>query len=318
MSHGHYLLKGEERPMEIFEVGAKDSAPFVAPPVNHPSPGSGKLRRWNLFREFSLGMLALGCALLGKLALDQKTAWGARADLWFSAQLQRAVAAWTPSRAGEILLVDLADVRPQPVNFPPLPGEAAPRHATPRKELAEIIEAIAVHKPRAIAVDIDFSPWEDGRPATPEDPVFFERMLDASKVHDVPIYLGVYRQRFKEAREWLGDEKFSGLAAGIAVPSDPAASYYYVRWQWGYAVASPLANLALAAAEKKDEAGQDPPARWAFQAAQMREVVSSRAKPLGMMSWARVDLSRLSALESLSVTGTGTINDNRRSRGLHR
>jgi CHASE2 domain-containing sensor protein len=91
--------------------------------------------------------------------------------------------------------------------------------ATPREPLKEMIEALAEQKPKAIGIDIDFSPDENGY-ILPRDPDFFEFCLALTRRTGIPVFLGIKRTIGNPAAEWLGDERNEELAAGILVPRD--------------------------------------------------------------------------------------------------
>jgi hypothetical protein len=108
-----------------------------------------------------------------------------------------------------ITIVDISRLRPRP------------GAATPRGTLREAIDAIADQAPRAIGVDIDFSPDEWGY-LDARDPEFFRFCLDTRARKGVPVFLGVGRTVLKPPRLWLGDPQFRGLAAQILTPRDNA------------------------------------------------------------------------------------------------
>ena len=113
-----------------------------------------------------------------------------------------------------ITIVDISDLEPQVFNLEGRSGKA-----TPRDSLRQMIEAIADQEPRAIGVDIDFSPDDDGY-IHPRDPEFFQYCLDVSKRKGVPVFLGIRRTISRPPSEWLGSEKYRGLAANILIPKD--------------------------------------------------------------------------------------------------
>lgn len=90
---------------------------------------------------------------------------------------------------------------------------------TPREPLIKLITAIAKQKPRAIGVDVDFSP-EQGRYLTRTDPEFFAACLRLRDVTNVPIFLGIFRSQTLPPDTWLGSRDYEPLAASIVVPND--------------------------------------------------------------------------------------------------
>jgi len=88
---------------------------------------------------------------------------------------------------------------------------------TSRKHLLEILKALAPLRPRAVGIDIDFSPannwWVDDG-----DPEFFKQCLEFSS-NSAPLVLGVFRGMQGDRQGWLGAPEFAPLAGGIWLPS---------------------------------------------------------------------------------------------------
>jgi hypothetical protein len=113
-----------------------------------------------------------------------------------------------------IVVVDISAIRPTPI-----PGAQKDEEATPRTPLLELLSRLAMHGPRAIGVDIDFSPDLDGRvPITSGDGKFFEDCLELERDTKVPIYLGVARTISLPPERWLWRERYQDLAASILAP----------------------------------------------------------------------------------------------------
>ncbi len=102
--------------------------------------------------------------------------------------VRKATYEWLQSRltsSGEppVAVIDISNLRTEAV-----PG-AREVEATPRVKLIELIKALLSQQPKAIGIDIDFSP-ESGHYITPSDPVFFEFCLQQrQKRNGIPIYL---------------------------------------------------------------------------------------------------------------------------------
>jgi len=115
-----------------------------------------------------------------------------------------------------IYIVDISDLEVASFNIDGQTGKA-----TPREPLRKIIEAVAAWKPRAIGVDIDFSPDQNGY-ITPRDPEFFQSILDLRRKQNMPIFLGIKRSEALRPAVWLGSEDYKALAASITIPKqDP-------------------------------------------------------------------------------------------------
>lgn len=90
---------------------------------------------------------------------------------------------------------------------------------TSRAALRDLLIAVAENRPRAIGVDLDFSPDEAGNLA-PEDIDFFDFCLRLRNVTKIPIFLGIFRSQAMPASAWLGKDSYKDLAASILVPRD--------------------------------------------------------------------------------------------------
>ncbi len=153
-------------------------------------------------------MVVLGAAgwLLGKTLAVQDLTSHARA----------AVLSWVApvERVHEIFILDISRLKPRTQ-----PGGAGTVNATPRDELLEILRSLVMAKPRAIGIDIDFSPHEKAadKPYTPADPEFFRQVMQLRDASGVPIFLGVWRQELNGKERWLGGVEFASLAAGLGI-----------------------------------------------------------------------------------------------------
>jgi CHASE2 domain-containing sensor protein len=91
---------------------------------------------------------------------------------------------------------------------------------TPRVALTNLINTVVEQSPLAIAVDIDFSPSEDGFYRTDEDPKFFDFCREQkTKARSTPIFLGVHENSTVSPDAWLAVPKYKDLAVNIAIDS---------------------------------------------------------------------------------------------------
>ena len=167
-------------------------------------------RAWNILVYIFVGLFST--ALLGgvKLAFEH-TETGHDFELWVFENLQGQLS--SIDRDNPIVLLDIGG----------LPGGKA-SDPTPRKKLEEIIGALADQRPRAIAVDVEFSPKPNDW-ASPDDPEFFDFCLKLSKEKQLPIFLAVGERKAATPQEWLGQEEFKDLAVAVAAnPEDTAVS----------------------------------------------------------------------------------------------
>jgi CHASE2 domain-containing sensor protein len=127
------------------------------------------------------------------------------------------------SRSTPVTIVDISDLAPEEFDIDGLTGTA-----TPRAALQEMIEAISEQTPKAIGIDIDFAPDENGY-IHPRDPEFFQFCLNLRQQKGIPVFLGVKRTMAKAPSEWLGNEKYQELAGSILVPKDSSRMLRIVR-----------------------------------------------------------------------------------------
>lgn len=100
---------------------------------------------------------------------------------------------------------------------------------TPREALTHLINTVVEQSPLAIAVDIDFSPSDDGLYRTDEDPKFFDFCREQkSGPRSTPIFLGVHENSTVSPDAWLGVPKYKDLAVNIAI--DPLKTRRIPLW----------------------------------------------------------------------------------------
>ena len=112
-----------------------------------------------------------------------------------------------------ISVVDIHGLVPNPYGstHPGIP-------VTPRPNLQDLIEAILAHRPRGIAVDIDFAPDEEKKFLAVQDPEFLDYCLEKSRdaTLSTRIRVGIERTLHAQPKDWLRDEKYQRLAGNIA------------------------------------------------------------------------------------------------------
>lgn len=193
--------------------GVRDIGRAPAPPANgkrHQSRG--------ILRDLLKGLLFIALVLAIKLVVE-RTTFGKQLELMSYNLLQLQLS----SERVPVTIVDISDLEPQVFNIDGRTGKA-----TPRESLREMIQAIADQEPKAIGVDIDFSPDENGY-IHPRDPEFFQFCLDTQKQTRVPMFLGIKRTISKAPAEWLGSEKYQDLAANILIPKDSKRMVNVIR-----------------------------------------------------------------------------------------
>lgn len=152
--------------------------------------------------------------LMGAQQFVERTTTGQRIYVTSFAVLQEILPNFDPEKRLPIVVVDISAIA----------GGREPGSETPRKRIAELIKAIASAHPRAIGVDIDFSPNEDGWRDWRTDPSFFDMCVSLGRGPEpVPVFLGAYRARDDGPDVWLGSDLFSPLAADVGANTEPSS-----------------------------------------------------------------------------------------------
>jgi class 3 adenylate cyclase len=131
------------------------------------------------------------------------------------------------------------------------------------EKLNELALELADYSPKAIGIDVDFSPRDNGWPIRPNDWNIFARWMALTRPDGsrLPIKVGVFRRRYDAPPNWLGRPEFEPLAAGLLFPEDTQFNYYYI--QDGTGENDRL--LQLGAALHEAAGGQMPPGGPLFQ-----------------------------------------------------
>jgi CHASE2 domain-containing sensor protein len=187
----------------------QSSAP--APAKKHYGPRDALL-------DFCKGLVFIALVFSIKLMVEHTT-FGKQLELMSYNLLQlRLRAHSTP-----VTIVDISELAPEEFDVDGQTGVA-----TPRESLKEMMEAIAEHSPKAIGVDIDFSPDENGY-IHPRDPEFFQFCRELGEKKGIPVVLGVKRTLHKPSAEWLGDKSYEELAGSILVPKDSRRMLHLIK-----------------------------------------------------------------------------------------
>ena len=136
------------------------------------------------------------------------------------------------------------------VNISPLGGGTL-EDPTPRAALTRVLEALAVHQPKAIAVDIDFAKRRNGDWASDDDPQFFADCLALSRRTAVPIFLPIERWPDGTTAGLLGLPGYDDLAVrGVSI--DEGTERYATRiplWYFPRGGTHAMPNLPTALAK---------------------------------------------------------------------
>lgn len=148
-----------------------------------------------------IGLITTFILLGAKIAFEQTDA-GHRLESYGYEILQSYLPNFVSKEDMPVIVVDIGKLK-----------GGTDEEPTPRDNLKEIIGAIAKAHPKAIALDIDFSPKEEGGWQDDNDPEFFDYCLEL-KEKGIPIFLGVERSIESRPEAWLGLEKYKSLAVG--------------------------------------------------------------------------------------------------------
>jgi CHASE2 domain-containing sensor protein len=192
---------------------AAKSKPDGAPPASNEH-GRGREIVYDLLK----GLLVIAVVLALKLAVEY-TAVGKQLELACYNLLQLRLS----DERVPVTVIDTSDLKPEQYNIDGQVGTA-----TPRESLRKMLAAITEQKPKAIGIDIDFSPDKNGY-IRPDDPDFFQFCLDMQKQRGVPIFLGIYRTRALPPEEWLLVPEYQELAANILIPNDRRRMLYEIK-----------------------------------------------------------------------------------------
>jgi tetratricopeptide (TPR) repeat protein/CHASE2 domain-containing sensor protein len=220
----------------------RKSEAVTSDPDNNPTPRS---RRFLAAFLYVLAGVLITLILMGVKHLFEHSTRGRDAQLWTFAALQSVLSSIDANNP--VVLLDISD----------LPG-GKPNDPTPRSTLKDIIGALAAQGPRAIAVDIDFSPYAEDFVSPEDDPDFFDFCLDVRNKRRVPVFLAVGRRRTAPSEAWLGDEKYEALA--VAVPVDGDDTSKLPLWVKVKESSKPLNTMSYALAlEYRKQLPEPPP-----------------------------------------------------------
>jgi hypothetical protein len=191
----------------------------------------------------SLGFSVLVAALLiAAKGLVETVPFGKQVELLTYNLLQMRLSR-TVARDLPVVVVDITPILPRFVE-----SSLGRELVTPREPLVAIVRAIANArgKPKAIGIDLDFSPSNSGF-VTPSDAEALQAFLSIRE-HGVPVYVGVFDSVVRSPSEWLGRAEFRDLAAYIAIPraAGAAPSSRMPEWVWPAGVSRSCPSLASA------------------------------------------------------------------------
>jgi CHASE2 domain-containing sensor protein len=179
---------------------------------SHVSRVSPEEKRHDLRREswisFWMSVAFTVVLLLANTWFEQK-GFGERVESMTYDMLQNRLSAPASIKDLPVIVLDISRIEMRPT-LGPQPG-----FVTDREPLKNIVAEQVKDGPKAIGLDVDFSPDSHGY-AHPDDPRLFKSWL-ASK--DIPILVGVNSSLALGAQKWLIDPDYIRLAACVVVPN---------------------------------------------------------------------------------------------------
>ncbi len=206
-----------------------------------------------LVREIAFAILVAMIAFSIKIALSNTSLGAGQFRAAYGWLQHRSIAHGSGELANQLQVVDISRIsRASPLD--------RREPVTSRIELFEAMAAIAVHNPKAIAVDVDFSLEDEGYADPAMDPAFLswctalssgDSLPDGRVLPAVPVLLGVGRGSADPPGRRLGLPEFESLAAVMTRPRDR------VGYMDRYVVPS-TGDIAWSIAARLAQVGRDP------------------------------------------------------------
>jgi hypothetical protein len=280
---------------------------------SHVSQVSPEAKRHELRREIWISFwmsIAFTVILILANSWVEKKDFGERVKSMTYDLLQNHLTAPASIKDSPVIVLDISRIEMRPT-LGPQPGLV-----TDRQPLKNIVEELVKDGPKAIGLDVDFSPDSHGY-AHPDDPGLFDSWLANNKI---PIFVGVNSSLALGPRRWLNDPKYFSLAACVVVPNpDKGQSTRYmpeyIEVDYPDAppgdrkVPCPPMGVALANPSVKMEV--PPRASWIFETLRQRNVNRVRNGEF-LVDYSPLQLLRDSAPEvfnpsDIPAEGTPTI-----------
>jgi len=260
--------------------------------TSHLPPEESRRRTIKIWRDVGIWIVLTAVILGLKLGFEHTEFGNDLRILSHKYMLQRLVSN-REATSTPIVIVDISEMETEYLS-----EDKVMYKATPRDKLLNLIQAIAKQNPRAIGVDIDFSPDEHGY-MTPDDPEFFKACLTLSnrKENPIPVVLGIGRTEAFAPKYWLAAIAYKDLAASILLPQKDTRKL----WEWAKPDAYTVPTMAAALSKSIWEERSGVPQKLAWAAHQSSE------RDLGhgyLVNEYMVDYSLLDLLESMRVRTT--------------
>lgn len=287
------LVDGASRTRDEELQSAPAPPPHMGPVTPEP-PIAAVPRKSSLFRDLLTVLVMIGVAVLLE-SIIERTSLAHQLSLASYGFLQERLS----SSAAGITLIDISELKPQVV-----PGRLDP--VTPRTPLRTILLAVANHRPKAIAIDIDFSPDARGY-VHPDDPVFLDFCLRLREARGIPIILGVGRRSVWPTPEWLGESKYQPLAATMIIPNDLRRLPHSIRAVAG-AAALPSISAAIVGPPSRDASSLAQSVRNGLSAMGLIEQFSAHDRKEFTVDEFLIDYSAITTFTQFSTLSEAGIN----------
>ena len=195
-----------------------DKKPILASQTELPSKINLQVRR--ILRDVLIGFILTLFMIGVKIIVEHKYGEGILLTTYDFLQT------FLSDDSNSVVVVDISNL--------PSPQVTSDRPLTDRKKLQELVKFIAEQNipPRAIGIDIDFSPVYGIVSSTPEflgkddDIDFFNLCLELRK-KGVPVFLGLGKSYDKESDKWLVRSEYQYLAAHTFLQVEHNKYYWY-------------------------------------------------------------------------------------------
>lgn len=181
------------------------------------SPHARASGRRGVLSSFAIGLLATAFLVSAKVALEH-TAFGQRLELLAYEFLHRRLSPFDPSRPLTVVVLDTSRMK-----------GGKDDGTTSRANLSKLVDALLVAEPRAIVIDMDFSPSRESGLEGEDDFEFFDDLLEKKKRWGIPVFVGVSREAASagDAELWLGGREYRELAAFMDVNDEDTTRLPY-------------------------------------------------------------------------------------------
>jgi CHASE2 domain-containing sensor protein len=250
-------------PQEASTIGNGTGSHQVEHGAQQATEALGAKTQWSPSLAYFAWWLFISILLVAVKIAFERSRFGPPAEQWTYAMLTSVLPTSRPDGLG-IVVIDIGRLSGGSVDSATLNWIP-----TPRTELQQFIGKLVKLQVRAIGIDIDFSPTQNGW-VDDGDPQFLRYCLRLNKT--TPIVLGVFRSLREPRDAWLGLPEFAPLAGGLWLPEDGLERTPV--WTRSPGVADKLPSLGAALASRglrsriDDQAGS---ARW-LQFIRQREV----------------------------------------------